>query len=176
METLGYLVAYGLGPTRLANQLEVEYDEAQKLLSKFWKAFPKVREFLDARAAEALESECVRCYMDNRLRWLKGFNLRLPKQRAHAANIAKNMSLQSGNASITKKALTMVKQDIIARGWDNDCKIISTIHDEILLEAKENIANDARDMLSTLMIDAAQLWIKNTPVKADAYVADYWQK
>jgi hypothetical protein len=33
--------------------------------------------------------------MDNRLRWLKGFNLRLPKQRAHAANIAKNMSLQS---------------------------------------------------------------------------------
>jgi hypothetical protein len=31
-------------------------------------------------------------------------------------------------------------------------------------------------MLSKLMIDAAQLWIKNTPVKADAYVADHWQK
>jgi hypothetical protein len=31
-------------------------------------------------------------------------------------------------------------------------------------------------MLSTKMIDAAQLWIKNTPVKADAYVEDHWKK
>jgi DNA polymerase-1 len=175
-KSVNFGIAYGLGPTRLANNLEVSYEEAKELLSKFWKAFPKVREFLEARATESLENECVRCYMDNRLRWLKGFNLRLPKKRAHAANIAKNMSLQSGNASITKKALAMVKWEINKRGWADDCKIISTIHDEILLETKEAIANDAKDMLSTKMIDAAQLWIKNTPVKADAYVEDHWKK
>ena len=175
-KNINFGVAYGLGPTRLANKLEIEYDEAKDLMAKFWKAFPKVREFLEARATESLENECVRCYMDNRLRWLKGFNLRLPKQRAHAANIAKNMSLQSGNATITKKALALVKWEINKKGWADDCKIISTIHDEILLETKEAIANDAKDMLSKLMIDAALLWIKNTPVKADAYVADHWKK
>jgi DNA polymerase-1 len=94
-KSVNFGIAYGLGPTRLANNLEVTYEEAKELLAKFWKAFPKVKIFLEARATESLENECVRCYMDNRLRWLKGFNLRLPKQRAHAANIAKNMSLQS---------------------------------------------------------------------------------
>jgi DNA polymerase I-like protein with 3'-5' exonuclease and polymerase domains len=81
-----------------------------------------------------------------------------------------------GNASITKKALALVKWEINKKGWADDCKIISTIHDEILLEAKEAIANDAKDMLSTIMIDAAKLWIKDTPVKADAYVEDHWKK
>jgi DNA polymerase-1 len=175
-KNINFGVAYGLGPTRLANSLEVEYEEAKELLAKFWKAFPKVRIFLEARATESLENECVRCYMDNRLRWLKGFNLRLPKQRAHAANIAKNMSLQSGNATITKKALFLVKQEINKKGWADDCLIISTIHDEILLEVKESIANDARDMLSSKMLEAAHLWVKNTPVIADAYVADCWKK
>ncbi len=175
-KNINFGVAYGLGPTRLANSLEVEYEEAKELLAKFWKAFPKVRIFLEARAIESLENECVRCYMDNRLRWLKGFNLRLPKQRAHAANIAKNMSLQSGNATITKKALALVKTEIRKRNWNDDCKIISTIHDEILMEVKENIANDARDMLSTKMVEAAKMWVKNTPVIADAYAADHWKK
>jgi DNA polymerase I-like protein with 3'-5' exonuclease and polymerase domains len=175
-KNISFGVAYGLGPTRLANKLEIEYDEAKDLMAKFWKVFPKVKIFLEARATESLENECVRCYMDNRLRWLKGFNLRLPKQRAHAANIAKNMSLQSGNASITKKALALVKWEINKKGWSNDCKIISTIHDEILLEAKESIADEVKDMLSTKMLDAAKLWIKNTPVKADAYAADFWKK
>lgn len=81
-----------------------------------------------------------------------------------------------GNATITKKALALVKWEINKKGWAKDCKIISTIHDEILLETKEAIANDAKDMLSTIMIDAAKLWIKDTPVKADAYAADFWQK
>ena len=169
-------VSYGLGPTRLANNLEVEYDVAKNLLMKFWKSFPDVKRFLDERVKESLQNECVRSYMDNRLRWLKGFNLRIPSKRAHASNIAKNASMQSGNATITKKALAMIKHQITLNKWDADCKIISTIHDEILLEAKEAIANDAKEMLSSLMIRAAQLWIKNTPVKADAYVADFWQK
>ncbi len=175
-KNINFGVAYGLGPTRLANKLEIEYDEAKDLMAKFWKAFPKVRIFLEARAIESLENECVRCYMDNRLRWLKGFNLRLPKQRAHAANIAKNMSLQSGNATIMKKALALVKAEIRKRNWNDDCKIISTIHDEILMEVKENIANDARDMLSTKMVEAAKMWVKNTPVIADAYASDHWKK
>ncbi len=175
-KNINFGVAYGLGPTRLANSLEIEYEEAKELLAKFWRAFPKVKIFLEARATESLENECVRCYMDNRLRWLKGFNLRLPKQRAHAANIAKNMSLQSGNATITKKALALVKAEIRKRNWNENCKIISTIHDEILMEVEENIANDARDMLSIKMVEAAKMWVKNTPVIADAYAADHWKK
>jgi DNA polymerase-1 len=175
-KNLNFGTIYGLGAARLANTLEIEYKDAKALLNKFWMLFPGVKTFLDARVKEALENECVFSYMDGRLRWLKGFNLRLPKQRAHASNIAKNMSMQAGNATITKKALALVKAEILRRNWSDDCKIISTVHDEILLETKEAIANDARNMLSAEMIKAGQLWIKNTPVIATAYVADCWKK
>ena len=175
-KSINFGTVFGLGAARLANQLEIEYKEAKALLNKFWILFPGVKAFLDARVKEALENECVRCFMDGRLRWLKGFNLRLPKQRAHAANIAKNMSCQSSSASITKKALSLIKAEILKKNWDNDCKIILTVHDEILLEAKESIANEVKDMLGSKMVDAAQLWIKNTPVKVDAYVAECWKK
>ncbi len=175
-KAVNFGTVFGLGAARLANKLEIDYKEAKILLDKFWLLFPGVKVFLDARVAESLENECVRCYMDNRLRWLKGFNLRLPKQRAHATNIAKNMSCQSSSASITKKALSLIKAEIRKRNWNDDCKVISTIHDEILMETREKIANDARDMLSIKMVEAAKLWIKKTPVEADAYVADHWVK
>ena len=170
------MTAYGLGPKALAKDLGITYDEAKDLLNKFWSTYPKIKEFLDARVEEALNEQCVRSYMDNRLRWITGFNLRLPKKRAHASNIAKNMSLQSGNATITKKALIMLKEEIANRNWKDLMLPIITVHDEIVCEVKEHIAKEARNLLSKVMIDAAKIWVHKVPVKTDAYIENYWKK
>jgi len=114
--------------------------------------------------------------MDGRIRWLNGPDLRIPSYRAHASNVAKNMSLQSGNATITKKALIMLKDRIKDLDWDKLMLPILTIHDEIVCEVKEDIAEEAKNLLSKTMIDAAKIWVHKVPVKADAYVADHWQK
>lgn len=114
--------------------------------------------------------------MDNRLRWLSGFNLRIPKQLNHAQNIAKNMSLQSANASIVKKALAMLDERIHNKGWDEEALIVLTIHDEIVVECKEEIAEEVKVLLSNTMIEAAEYWVKKIPIIADAYIADHWKK
>jgi DNA polymerase I-like protein with 3'-5' exonuclease and polymerase domains len=95
VKTWGILVVYGMGPGRLGRAIGKSFDEATQILDIFWSKFPGVAKFLDERVQEALRDECVRSYMDNRLRWLKGFDLRMTKQSSHASNIAKNMSLQS---------------------------------------------------------------------------------
>jgi len=170
------LTAYGLGAGSLARDLKITYKEAKALLDKFWKTYPRVKSFLDEQVKNAMDRQCIVSYMDGRIRWLSGPDLMVPSRRAHASNIAKNMSLQSGNATITKKALIMLKEEIKKKSWDKIALPVLTIHDEIVCEVIEDIADQAKDLLSEVMIAAAEIWVKNVPVRADAYVADHWKK
>jgi DNA polymerase-1 len=175
-KAINFGIAYGMGPTKLAHKLKITFQEAKEVLEVVWKKIPAVKAFMDDRVNEAIASECVRSFMDNRLRWIKGFDLMLPGQKAHACNIARNMSLQSGNASVLKVAMHKVYEEIRNKNWQKDCLMISTIHDEILLECREAIAEEVKEMLETCMIEAAKIWVKTVPVKAGAYIADHWIK
>ena len=175
-KSINFGIIYGMGPGRLSKAINKSYQEAKDLMDKFLTTFPGINTFLQARVDEALADECVRSFMDGRLRWLKGFNLRVPRQRAHAANIAKNMSLQSGNASITKLALVMLDEALRDRGWEEDALIILTVHDEIQMEVKEELAESVSDLLSSTMVSAAEHWIKKVPIVAEATIGDHWSK
>jgi DNA polymerase-1 len=94
-KSLNFGIAYGMGASRLAKAIDKSYDEANEILNAFWQKFPFVESFLNSKVKESLSNEYVKSHIDGRIRWLKGFNLRVPKQKAHASNIAKNMSLQS---------------------------------------------------------------------------------
>jgi len=180
-KNINFGVAYGQGPKRLANTLTAEgapttTPQAKGILNQFWTVFPNVKIFLLSRVKQALKDNCVRCVMDNRLRWLTTMNLRVAKYKAHASNIAKNMSLQSGNATIIKKAIALLMQAIADRGWTEICKLILTVHDELVLECKTEIAEEVREMLETCMLNAAYRYVHSIPMKVDSYIEDYWKK
>jgi DNA polymerase I len=171
-KTLNFGISYGMGPKRLAAATGMDIHQARKLIAAFWQKFPDIKAFFDAMIQYAFKYDCAISPLDGRLRWLKNMDFDNIKDRVHAENICKNFPLQGGNASITKLALTLLRQRIQGK----QIKIINTIHDEILVEAHESCAQEAKTILQDCMVEAGQKYVKRVPIIAEAYIANEWKK
>jgi len=94
-KNINFGVAYGMGAGRLANSLNISFEEAIELLDAFWTQFPKIKIFLTKMVRSGRNRGYAISPLDNRRRWLVDFNYMIPKQKSHAANICKNMPFQA---------------------------------------------------------------------------------
>lgn len=83
---------------------------------------------------------------------------------------ALNTPVQGTGADILKLALAKLPKAL--KGLD--CKILATVHDEIILEAKEDIADKVAVILSDTMVKAGKEFLKRVPVEAEASIGDSW--
>jgi DNA polymerase I-like protein with 3'-5' exonuclease and polymerase domains len=83
-----------------------------------------------------------------------------------------NFPMQAGNATITKRAMAIVRNHLRGR----DAKIIGTVHDEIIVRAHESISQEIFKIVHDDMINAGQEFIKNLPVDVEGKVDLCWSK
>jgi DNA polymerase-1 len=171
-KTLVFGISYGMGPKRLAAATGMSYDEAKNVIKIFWAKFPHVKLFFDRMISYSRKNKCAIAPLDGRLRWLLDIDFDNVKSRVHAENISKNFPLQGGNATITKNALILIREEIKGK----QIKIINTVHDEIILEAHESCADEAQKILVRCMVDAAKPYVKRVPIKVESYIANCWKK
>jgi DNA polymerase-1 len=88
--------------------------------------------------------------------------------------VAKNMPIQGTNADITKLAMGRIVRAL--REAALDAHLVNMVHDELLVEAAESIAEDVRGIVVREMISAGQEFIKVVPIDIDAKVAETWSK
>jgi len=157
---------------KLANATGMPMDQARRLIKDYWIKFSHIKKFFDSYTAEAFANKCVRSPYDGRLRWLDGFDYDSHKDQSRMRNLCMNFPMQSGNASITKHALYLIRRDLKGK----DAKIICTVHDEILVEAHKDIAQEVYDIVRNDMITAGQRFIKNVPVDVEGHVSMQWEK
>lgn len=81
-----------------------------------------------------------------------------------------NTPVQGTSADITKAALAKLPFALEGTG----AKLIGTVHDEILLEAPEETAEEAACVLQIVMEQAGQHYLTKVPVKADVSVVGSW--
>ena len=81
-----------------------------------------------------------------------------------------NTPVQGLGADILKLALAR----LVPALKDYDCKILATVHDEIILEAKEDIADKVAVILSDTMREAGEEFLKRVPIEAEASIGDNW--
>ncbi len=86
---------------------------------------------------------------------------------------AKNHPIQGTNADAIKYALVFVHDRIKKDNVDG--ALISTVHDEIVCEIREDQAEDFAQVLSGEMIRAANLFLKKVKIKSDPFVGDVWE-
>ena len=164
-----------MGAVRLARKLEITEQEAKDLLNKFWTSFPKIKDKLDELVKNALSSGYALSPLDNRRRYLRSFDFEVSREKSHASNITKNMPFQGACASIMKRALVLLRQEAINRGWyDTKFRLLMTIHDEAVIEVHESIAEDAFKMVDETMVNAASYYVKTVPMIAETAIGDFW--
>ena len=84
------------------------------------------------------------------------------------------MIIQGGVADIIK----IVMRDLYYKnpfGIDN-FRILLQTHDELTVEVKEEIADEAKDFVVNIMLEVEQRFLGDVPAKLDYHIADFWTK
>jgi DNA polymerase-1 len=171
-KTLNFGISYGMGPRKFSSQTGIEYDKARTIVSTFWKTFPAIKRYFDKHVAQSIDARCVRCPYDNRLKWIEGVDFDSQREMAGTRNMCMNFPMQAGNATITKRAMAIIRNNFQGK----DAKIIGTVHDEIIVRAHESIAQEAYDIVRNGMISAGQEFITNLPVDVEGKIDMCWNK
>lgn len=85
------------------------------------------------------------------------------------------MPIQGTSADITKYALIYISQRFKKEGWDT-AGLTHTVHDEIVAEVPEAVAEEAAKAVDEEMVRAANTLLGTVAVKVDVHLADYWEK
>jgi DNA polymerase-1 len=84
----------------------------------------------------------------------------------------KNTPIQGTSADILKRALRLLNDEL--RG--TSAKIVNIIHDEIVVEADADQAEESAQKVERAMCAAAEEYLQTVPVKVETEIADEWVK
>ncbi len=86
--------------------------------------------------------------------------------------MANGMIVHNCNADMTKIALIYLRTAL--RGYD--ARTVNTVHDEIVVEVRDDQAEEVKQIVEDAMVRAGEVILKVVPIVAEASVADYWSK
>ena len=174
-KTLNFGLAYGMSEYKLADTIEISVDEARRIIDKFFKAVPLVKQFLERLGNFGKQYGFIKTAPPyGRIRWFDGHDSMDYKRLGEIERQSKNMPIQGGNADMTKLALILLYKEIKENNYP--VRLIHQVHDEIQTEVKEEFAEEWATIMEKIMKEAAGAILKEVPMSVDCKVAGYWSK
>ena len=165
---VNYALLYGKTAFTLARDIGISRKEADAFIRAYFDRYPKVRGFIDASIEEARKTGMVRTMM-GRLRRLPDIQSKNVPARLESERQAVNTRVQGSAADLIKKA--MVDLDHALRARKMKTRLISQIHDELLLETPEAEQEEALELVKKTMSEAM---ILSVPLEVDAHLGKSW--
>ena len=169
-KAINFGLIYGMSAFGLAKQLDIPRGEAQKYVELYFARYPGVQDYMNRTRALAHEQGYVETIAGRRLH-LPEINTRNKMRQQAAERTAINAPMQGTAADIIKKA--MIDVDSWLQEGVYDACIIMQVHDELVLEVREDQVNDLVSGLKEHMAAAASL---DVPLVVDAGVGDNWDE
>jgi DNA polymerase I len=158
---INYGLAYGMNAFGLASRLEITPDEAQEFIDSYFAAFPQIRDYLDRQVARAAAEGFTETLLGRR-RYIPELQAANPRVRDMGRRMALNAPIQGSAADVFK--LGMIGVDAALRNSDLECRMLLTVHDELVFEVSKQRVEDAADLVKREMEAAYEL---DVPLRAD---------
>lgn len=153
-KAVNFGIIYGISSFGLSQDLSITRKEAEGYIKQYFATYPQVKEFLDNTVKQArLNGYTTTKYARRRpIPELasSNFNLRQFGERA-----AMNAPIQGTAADIMK--IAMINVDRALKENNLKSRIVLQVHDELLVEAPENEAETAMQIIKKEMSEAAKL-------------------
>jgi DNA polymerase-1 len=166
-------LSYGLGPQGLSERLDITRKEAEDLITKFFKAFPKLQAFLDSSADFGVQNLYLRSLSPTkRIRFFE--HPQHESDKSAIGRASRNFKIQETNASMIKIALVNLRSIIIKNNYP--VKLHLPVHDEILASAHKDFAEQWKVIQEREMKKAADLFLEPGLLGVDTVIIDKWTK
>jgi len=182
IKAINFGLAYGMGPFKLADTLQITKKQAQDLIEKYFTEFPNIRAFLEKLGTYGKRNGYIQTFAPfYRRRWFDSWYPKMYDDRSKMMELgsieraSKNTPIQGSSADMTKLALIYIHREI-EESWSDTVKIIMTVHDQIDCVCKEDVAEAWSVKMTELMEKAAKVIIPNGLLKADTNISKTWEK
>ncbi len=165
-KAVNFGIIYGISGYGLAENLSIPQYKAKEFIANYFTMHPKVREFMDGCVKSARERG-YSLTMLGRRRNLSDLNASNYMVRSSAERMAMNTPLQGSAADIIKLAMLGVEKRLASM----KSKMILQIHDELIIDAAADEAEEVKKILSYEMEHAVKL---SVPLIAEATSAKNW--
>jgi intein/homing endonuclease len=167
---LNYGLVYGMGAEGLASRIESSVKEAEILIERYFAAYSGVERWLNEAAERAVRERRART-ASGRL-WIFRFDPHDRSQLGALKRVGKNAPIQGSASDIFKRAMTLLDRALLS----HDAQIVNSIHDEIVVECEESIAEEVKQIVIRKMIEGAKEFLPRVPVEVEAVISDAWLK
>ena len=187
-KAINFGLIYGCGAKRLVASAKEMFDvdmtlrQAENAKSKFFKLYQGVYKYHRARC-DPLKMKIKYAFhsisqgfqamvltgtrsLSGRLRIWPDYN---EKSCATFTALA-NTPIQGTGADIIKEAMAGVYEQLLKRKW-NKVKFILTVHDELILEAPQDLSAHVLEMLTEEMTKAGQKYLAPLPVSVEGKIS-----
>ncbi|MBR3952649.1 MAG: DNA polymerase I [Oscillospiraceae bacterium] len=167
-KAVNFGIVYGIGAWSLGENIGVTTKEAQQYIDSYLSHYSGVDRFMKESIETAKKCGfAVTSY--GRRRYLPELSSSNFNLRAFGERVARNMPIQGTAADIIKLAMVKVENRLAAEGLD--AKLIMQVHDELIIEAKEDCAEKAAEILKFEMENAAKF---SVPMEVDVGIGKTW--
>ncbi len=167
-KAVNFGIVYGISSFGLSQDLSINKKEAAKYIEDYFNTYPDVKRFLD-RTVENAKRDGYVTTMYGRRRPIPELLSSNFMQRSFGERVAMNSPIQGSAADIMKIAMIHVYEELCKNNLET--KILVQVHDELLLEVKENELEIVRSILTKEMEHAAELLVA---LKVDVHIGLNW--
>ncbi len=170
-KAINFGLIYGMSAFGLARQLDVARGVAQEYIDRYFDRYPGVLKYMDNIRKQAHDDGFVETLFGRRL-YLPEINARNKQLQQAAERTAINAPMQGTAADIIKRAMLEVENWLLTEHPET-ARMIMQVHDELILEVREDVLEPIRDGLVKRMSAAASL---DVPLLVEAGVGNNWDE
>ncbi|MBC2679211.1 DNA polymerase I [Pseudomonas baltica] len=169
-KAINFGLIYGMSAFGLAKQIGVDRKQSQAYIDRYFAQYPGVLEYMERTRAQAAEQGFVETLFGRRL-YVPDINAKNPALRRGAERTAINAPMQGTAADIIKRAMVAVDNWLAESGLD--ARVILQVHDELVLEVREDLVEQIGTQIRPYMSGAAQL---DVPLLVEVGVGSNWDE
>jgi len=161
-------IVYGISGFGLGENLNISRMEANHFIEKYYELYPGVKNYMTNIVKEAYDTGKVKT-MFGRVRKIYELKDANYRTRAMGERMALNTPIQGTSADIMKMAMIEVYNKMKENNLES--KMILQVHDEIIIDAKENEIDKLNTILKEAMENIVEL---SVPLKIDINTGANW--
>ena len=167
-KAVNFGIVYGIGAFSLSKDIGVSMTKASEYIRAYLSKYSGIAHYMDKTVAKARHDGYVET-MFGRRRYIKELAAKNKNLQSFGERVAKNTPIQGTAADIIKIAMIRVYNRL--RESKLDAKLILQVHDELIVEAKEDCADKVAALLKEEMENAVKLTV---PMTVDVNIGKTW--
>ncbi len=167
-KAVNFGIVYGIGAFSLAKDIGVTNKEAKQYIDNYLATYSGVDAYMH-RMIDLAKDKGYSETLFKRKRYLPELAASNHMMRAFGERVARNMPIQGTAADIIK--IAMVKVDKRLKDENMKSHLILQVHDELIVEAPDNEADRALEIVTEEMENACKMKVR---LRADGKIGDTW--